>query len=815
MMVDVTPGDLGANKGFWKVQLRDKFGKFVKMGGFVDFDIQLSGVQGPSRAAGRFLGNSEPGVARIEVMDNSRIPKGVYLVKHDQISSQPKSVATLPPKNVAKKPAAPELKKSVTGSEVLKTRLKSVAKDLKEKGRFPLPRQGALNEAGGNTDIANGARIDYQKVFDAEPKLQEKYGTFDNMWDYVSQNGTDLTTQSPNDLRDIPEDMKELNRSYAKNVLGLEPDGTITVYRNAINGKDTESESAVGYVSLDSQMAYDYGSTRENIGANGRYEIDVKPDEVFGMLGYSRVEDEYGLTIGRGVTEQEGRVRRVGDLESAKLAPWLEDYNNKFRRERGESPLRGYGTAGQYDLHEVEDFGSDLPEFLAKHDLQSSDISTTYDKLYGEGAYANYKESGNSLNFAQIKKMFIKLDNGNLGLNVEYLDSFQTLKKNEDYKNDQFDNRMKMLSVFQELTGDYFMTHKTRDYTPPEDKDTSSSQTGVFKEYSPDNTSNAAEDTPLTDLGFDPEEEITIYRGVPDDAEDGINSGDWVSTLPQLAKDYAGGGKVVSMKVKAKDLFADPSSGEGAYTEEMVYRPKASLLDIQTDSLKGLDLSKLERQIFDDTIAPGFENWVSVLPEVLDLARDSEEDDNNFDPQLGNKRLSIVMEMAGYNAKPKLVSAEEFDSIEGEPLYRGITAEGAVDQYKNSPKHFAGQGKFGNGTYSSDDKATALSYGGGNESNVLEMKLSPDANVQKFDSRKEYMDWVDDTIAKFREDYLNSEPSNDEYYDFIRQMDNIVDYTNIAVMLGIDAIEFPHGVADAERYTIILNRGKVIVNDKS
>ena len=478
MKVDVTPGDLGANKGFWRVQLRDRYGKFVPMGGIVDFDVQIPGLSGTYMGSGKYLGNSEPGVARIEVLDNSRIPKGVYLVKHDQISSQPKGIATLPSKNAPSKnapkrpgkktsgvetPAAPELKQSVTGSEALKTRLKSVAKDLKEKGRFPIPRQGAMNEAGGNTDIANGARLDYQKVFDADPGLKEKYGSFDNMWDYVWKNGTDLTTQSPNDLRDIPEDMKELNRSYAKNVLGLEPDGTITVYRNAINGKDTESESAVGYVSLDSQMAYDYGSTRENIGANGRYEIDVKPDEVYGMLGYSRVEDEYGLTIGRGVTEQEGRVRRVGDLEPAKLAPWLEDYNNKFRRERGESPLRSYGLAGQYDLNEVEDFGSDLKDFLGKHDLQSSDISAKYDELYGEGAYAKYKESGNTVSFQDIKKTFIKLDNGNLGLNVEYLDSFQTLKKNEDYTNDQFDNRMKMLSVFQELTGDYFMTHKTRE----------------------------------------------------------------------------------------------------------------------------------------------------------------------------------------------------------------------------------------------------------------------------------------------------------------------------------------------------------------
>lgn len=575
-MVDVTPGDSGANKGYWRYQLRDRYGRFVEMGGSVLFELDLPGVDGIVHATGTFIGMLDLETARIEVPDDSRVPKGVYLVKSDKLSAV---TAKLPKSYVDKKvgqpspvPTTTNLKSSISGDEALKIRMKSVAKVLKEKGRFPVPRIGALGEAGKDTDIANGARLDYQKVFDSSPEVQEKFKTFENMWDYVSRNGTDLTTQSPNDLSQIPAEMKLLNRAYAEHVLEMDPDGLLTVYRNAVNGKDTESESAVGYVSLDRQMAWDYNSTRENIGANGRYEIDVKPDEVQGLLGYSRVEDEYGLAIGRGVTEQPGRVRRIGDLEPAKLAPWLEDWNNSFLRQRGMSPLRGFNIAGEYDFHEVEDFGENIQEFFAKYGLQASDIAEMFDKLYGEGAYARYKESGNTVSFQLIKKMFTKLENGNIGVNAEYLDSFNILKPNSEYKDDQFDNIMKMLSVFQELTGQYFMTHKTRDYTPPEKED--KGQTGIFKEYSPDNSSSAAEDTPLTDLGFDPEKEITIYRGVPKDA-DSIHPGDWVTTLPELAKDYAGGdGKVISVKVKAKDLYTDPSSGEDAYTEEMVYRPK-------------------------------------------------------------------------------------------------------------------------------------------------------------------------------------------------------------------------------------------------
>ena len=117
-------------------------------------------------------------------------------------------------------------------------------------------------------------------------------------------------------------------------------------------------------------------------------------------------------------------------------------------------------------------------------------------------------------------------------------------------------------------------------------------QTGIFKEYSPDNSLTGAENTPLSELGFDPEEDITVYRGVPKGIED-INSGDWVTSLEQLAKDYAGAdGDVISKTVKAKDLLTDPSSGEGAYTEEMVYSPAAADVDFPEPTGEPVDTEK-------------------------------------------------------------------------------------------------------------------------------------------------------------------------------------------------------------------------------
>jgi hypothetical protein len=291
------------------------------------------------------------------------------------------------------------------------------------------------------------------------------------------------------------------------------------------------------------------------------------------------------------------------------------------------------------------------------------------------------------------------LDNGKIGLDAAKIFSSETVGENATYKNDRFDNTMKMLSTLQELSGEPFMTHKSRDYRPGGD---------------------------------------------------------------------------------STDQVSEPTEAGTA-----------------------------------DIVGSGIENWLPIMADILKSTEDSESEDNNFDPELGNKRLSTVMEMAGYNSKPRVVSTEEFDSIEGKTLYRGVNDEKFIDQYKNSPKHFAGQGNFGNGTYSTDSKATSTRYGGSSENNILEFKLSSDANIQRFNSRRELFDWTEETLAGIREKYSNSGVSNDEYYEFIRQMDNTADWTNLAVMLGIDAIEFPPSSALEERYTIILNRGKVIINDKS
>lgn len=64
----------------------------------------------------------------------------------------------------------------------------------------------------------------------------------------------------------------------------------------------------------------------------------------------------------------------------------------------------------------------------------------------------------------------------------------------------------------------------------------------------------------ISNLGVDPEKEVTIYRGVPDPKTHKIVDGDFVVTDKQSAESYAGKGNVISKVVKAKDLITDSSS---------------------------------------------------------------------------------------------------------------------------------------------------------------------------------------------------------------------------------------------------------------
>ena len=98
----------------------------------------------------------------------------------------------------------------------------------------------------------------------------------------------------------------------------------------------------------------------------------------------------------------------------------------------------------------------------------------------------------------------------------------------------------------------------------------------VFTEYDPNDRANAKLANNIVSYdktaGGSPEDLITIYRGLPKDKKN-INSGDFVTTNKQLAKDYAGDGHVISMTVKKSDLLDDINE---PLSEEYIYRKSIS-----------------------------------------------------------------------------------------------------------------------------------------------------------------------------------------------------------------------------------------------
>lgn len=94
---------------------------------------------------------------------------------------------------------------------------------------------------------------------------------------------------------------------------------------------------------------------------------------------------------------------------------------------------------------------------------------------------------------------------------------------------------------------------------------------GVFADYNPAARATAPLGADLMTLdltmGVDPDTPVTIYRGAPTHQRE-IAPGDFVTTNPQLARDY--GEHVISKQVPASDVLDDWSEPLG---EEYIYRP--------------------------------------------------------------------------------------------------------------------------------------------------------------------------------------------------------------------------------------------------
>jgi hypothetical protein len=98
----------------------------------------------------------------------------------------------------------------------------------------------------------------------------------------------------------------------------------------------------------------------------------------------------------------------------------------------------------------------------------------------------------------------------------------------------------------------------------------------IFTKYNPNERAKAVLADNITTLdktmNVDPDKMVTIYRGAPK-TQKSIVSGDFVTTNPQLARDYAGDGVVLSKKVRANEILDDKNE---PLMEEYIFRPSVS-----------------------------------------------------------------------------------------------------------------------------------------------------------------------------------------------------------------------------------------------
>jgi hypothetical protein len=110
----------------------------------------------------------------------------------------------------------------------------------------------------------------------------------------------------------------------------------------------------------------------------------------------------------------------------------------------------------------------------------------------------------------------------------------------------------------------------------PQEMLTSVNPTGsIFTEYTPQLRATQPLSKNMVSLaetmGANPDEFVTIYRGAPS-SQKSIVPGDFITDNPQLAKDYAGSGKVLQMKVRRGDVLDNLDEPLGG---EYIYRPSA------------------------------------------------------------------------------------------------------------------------------------------------------------------------------------------------------------------------------------------------
>ena len=358
-------------------------------------------------------------------------------------------------KNAAsEKPRAERSSTYIDGVDVVNQIMNEAAQIAYELGRFPVPRPGDSTQGEENkkdSDFRAAIKRQYGRVFEAlkksNPEFMSKYDNFDAFWGDILKNRVTNRSRFRNEGEN--EFRQTVNTAYAKEILGLDEDGFIELYRNSkvggAEGRFSEKDAAAGYASLDRNMAWDY-EPQESYGQYaGRYSIRVTPKEFPGIIGYSSFEDEIGAVPGPNITYLEGRVTRHGGLEALPTP-----FNWNGSRGMGQGPYRDFTggfrfikPAGEFDYKNFEDL---LARAGGKEKVRAriSELwpGTTFDKQEKDSFSVSVPEFEKYLKMLPDGKAIfthLSLSSGRGGI---------------EKRGDEVDNVLKAMSVIQDLSGE-------------------------------------------------------------------------------------------------------------------------------------------------------------------------------------------------------------------------------------------------------------------------------------------------------------------------------------------------------------------------
>jgi hypothetical protein len=244
----------------------------------------------------------------------------------------------------------------------------------------------------------------------------------------------------------------------------------------------------------------------------------------------------------------------------------------------------------------------------------------------------------------------------------------------------------------------------------------------------------------------------------------------------------------------------------------------------ETPNVDTPDFADEAQSLAEDMIAESLPEEISA-PEPSDVTFDEMLQIGKDVPEIGMSNedlwLNAIQNRMGFNALPTLVNEANLKTLTDKgwtPVYRGISgrskrdpefAAKVINEFKTG-EHYAGNGIFGSGTYTSTWISTAKNYADQINSNVMHMAVSPTAKIIDHEkivkTLKKELEIIAKKEGKVDMAALWRDPITYEKYKVF------ADTGRYAASKGYDVIRVTEGTGHKEEhYYVILNRAKVAV----